>query len=249
MKKFIISLLILCLCIGQVCFAGNSQSSQSEKPKAIELFLSLGAITAGTLSILYVINHAEETSTAGEIVWGVLGGLMILGGTQGLISFSIPMTVRDLVDLARSCGIDPAVSKKIAVDKFKKVNFVAHHLDPESGAINYTECVGGFKARSFADAKATGALDTTTIEGSPDLVIKGDGKVEIIEYIGDGSKTDFDLPAGATGVVAVESPKSVEVDTGWTYNAEGGATPATPYVAFDTAPDSNSVVRIYFTAA
>jgi len=164
-------------------------------------------------------------------------------------SLSIPMTVRDLVDLARAAGIDPAVEKKIAVDKFKKVNFVCHHLDPETGDINYTECVGGFKARSFSDAKATGALDTTTIEGSPDLVIKGDGKIEIIEFIGDGSKTDFDLPAGATEVVCVENPKSVEVDTGWEYNATGGATPLTPYVKMDVAPDNNSVVRIYFKAA
>jgi len=167
----------------------------------------------------------------------------------GTTSFtlSIPMTVRDLVDIARAVGIDPAVSKKIAVDKFRKVNFVCHHLDPETKAINYTECVGGFKARSFSDAKATGALDTITIEGAPDLAIKGDGKVDIIEYKGNGSKTDFDLPAEATEVVAVENPKSVEVDTGWTYNATGGSTPATPYVAFDTAPDDGSVVRIYYT--
>lgn len=162
-------------------------------------------------------------------------------------SLSIPMTVRDLVDLARAVGIDPATEKKIAVDKFRKVNFVCHHLDPETKEINYTECVGGFKARSFSDAKATGALDTTTIEGAPDLVIKGDGKVEIIEYIGNGTKTEFDLPAGATGVIAVENPKSVEIDSGWEYNAEGGVTPATPYVEFDDAPDDNSKVRIYFT--
>lgn len=169
----------------------------------------------------------------------------------GTTSFglSISMTIRDLVDLARATGIDPTTEKKIAVDKFKKVNFICHHLDPETKEINYTECVGGFKARSFSDAKATGALDTTTIEGAPDLVIKGDGKIEIIEFVGDGSKTEFDLPTGATGVVAVENPKSEEIDTGWTYNAEGGATPATPYVAFDTAPDNNSVVRIYFTVA
>jgi len=91
MKKFIIALLILCLCVGQVCFAENPHSSQSEKPTAGELFLSLGVVAAGAYTLTYVITRADEISTAGEIVWGVLGGLMVLGGTQGLIEFSIKL--------------------------------------------------------------------------------------------------------------------------------------------------------------
>lgn len=210
-----------------------------------------GVMANPELAVKKQIKSATGFSPTGEKaeVKAAYLGYDVEQTIYGTTSFglSIPMTIRDLVDLARAVGIDPSVSKKIAVDKFKKVNFVAHHLDPDSGVINYTECVGGFKARSFSDAKATGALDTTTIEGAPDLVIKGDGKVDIIEYIGDGSKTDFDLPADATGVVAVENPKSVEVDTGWTYNATGGSTPATPYVLFAEAPVNNSIVRIYYT--
>jgi len=174
----------------------------------------------------------------------------------GTTSFtlSLAMTVRDLVDIARAVGIDPTVSKKIAVDKFKRVNFVVWHVDPDNpDQINYSECVGGFTARSFSGTKATGALDTVTIEGSPDLIIKGDGKVEIIEFIGNGTKDDFDLPEGVqeTDIVAVENPKTVEKDSGWTYQAEHGATPTTPCITFDAdnIPANNSIVRIYYKVA
>jgi len=194
-------------------------------------------------------NPSEESA---EVKTSYLG-FDVEQTIYGTIShtLSIPMTVRDLVDIARAVGIDPATSKKISVADFKRVNLVAWHKDIETGNVNYSECIGGFRARSFSSTKATGALDTVTIEGTPDLIIRGDGKVEIIEFIGDGSKKEFDLPAGIVedDVICVENPKTVQKDTGWTYTATGGSTPTTPCITFDDAPADNSIVRIYFKVA
>ena len=162
-------------------------------------------------------------------------------------SVSVTLVVRDLVQIARLSGLSPSASKRLIVSEFKPINCVAWYRDPDTKEVNVSKYAGGFKARTASTPAAVEANAQITLEGAADLIGFFDGKVEVIQYAGDGSTAEFDLPAGVTEdeVVLAESPSGT-INDDYTYNAASGLTPVSPSITFDTAPANGSVVRIVY---
>jgi len=100
--------------------------------------------------------------------------------TYGL---STELLVRDLVHIARLSGINPSTAKKLNVADFVKTNAVAYFRDPDTGDVNLTKIVSGFKARTASTPMAVGANTSVTLEGAADLASTFDGKAAIVQYV------------------------------------------------------------------
>ena len=180
-------------------------------------------------------------------------------------SLSTEIMVRDLVHIARLSGLDPTTAKKINVSEFNKTNALAYFRDPDTGEINLTKIVSGFKARTASTPMAVGANSTITLEGSCDVASSFDGKALIVEYEQQSDPVDgtnqrnnsFDVPVtSADDVYQVEEGEGILVNqasdgkAGWTFTPEDAATPTKGTVKFvdengdDLAPDNGLVIRI-----
>lgn len=164
-------------------------------------------------------------------------------------SATATLTFRDLYELCQLVGLDPAQESGVHLDDFKPVNVLVYFKDDEGNVI-LTEYAGGWKARTASKAIATDAHSTVTCEGRVEYAASFEGKVDVIQYSGDGSTDTFDLPAGVSeeDVYMVEWPSGRKATKGthWNYVEAGGATPSTPAIEMTSAPLRGDTIRIVY---
>ena len=195
-------------------------------------------------------NTTEERSETRVSELGYDATKVVYGSAS--YSVSITLIVRDLVQIARISGLEPTSAKRLIVTEFEPINAVCWFKDPDTGNVNMSKYAGGFKARTSSVPMAVDSNATITIEGGADLIASFDGKVEVIQCVGDGITTEFFIPStdptSADDVVLVESPAGVINDL-YTFDASSTITPTYPSVIFTTAPANNDVIRIVYKVA
>ena len=173
-------------------------------------------------------------------------GIAVKKAIYGAADFggSVTMLQRDLLQVARLAGNSGAAYNKLDLRKFKKVNLIVKYRDPNTGDINYSDYIGGFKARTHSKNNPAGGNAEVTVDGSAENIVSFDGEGEVVEHIGDGTKTTFTIPADTTDaqLILVESPAGIILESGYSYDAAGTVT-------FTKAPEENAVVRIVHTNA
>jgi hypothetical protein len=193
-------------------------------------------------------NATEERPETKVSELGVDATKTVYGSAN--YSLSVTMIVRDLVQIARMGGLDPATSTRVLVTDFTPVNLICWYKDPDDNTtINMSKYVGGFKSRTSSLPAATDANATITLEGGADLVVMFDGKAECIQWTGDGTTKEFDVKDtdvnSSSDILLVESPAGM-VNTDWTFDSTSSITPEEGSIIFNTAPADNDVVRIVY---
>jgi len=197
-------------------------------------------VTSGT-DPKYLIRGAqsfepnEEMSEDRVYEIGVEASKVIYGASE--YSCSMSLLMRDLLQLARLGGVSG--ENKIYIADMNPINLVIHYLDPDSGDINFSRYVGGFKIRSSSESIAADGNTESTVEAGADMIFRVEGEIEVVQHSGDGTNDTFAIPVGTTedDIIAVESPSGILTSA---YSVVGTD------VVFDadSIPETNSVVRI-----
>lgn len=197
-------------------------------------------------------NPTEERAESRVSELGFAATKVIYGTTS--FSISTSLLIRDLVQIARLCGLDPSTTGRLVVDEFKPINCLNWIKDPSSETIFATLYVSGFKARMANKALAVDANATITLDGSADLIATVDGKATVREHMGDGSCTMFGIAAGVveSDIYIVENPSGTALTLwdGYTFMQTGGVG-AVPNIKFLTGsiPDTGQKVKIVYKTA
>jgi len=179
-------------------------------------------------------------------------------------SVSIELLIRDLVHIARLSGQKPESIKRINVIDFRKTNAICYFRDPDTGDINLTKVVSGFKARTASTPMSVGANTTVTLEGACDMAASFDGKAGIVQYVQNSSPTaetneqdnTFYVPVSTEDeIFQVEAGEGNIIEPyelgkgGWNFKTTEDATPK-HYIEIldaDGNPlEDNTVVRIVY---
>ena len=195
-------------------------------------------------------NTTEERSETRVSELGYDATKIVYGSAS--YSVSITLLVRDLVQVARLSGLNPTSAKRLVVTEFESINAVCWFKDPDTAEVNLSKYAGGFKSRTASVPMAVDANATVTIEGGADLIGAFDGKIEVIQWEGDGVTTEFMIldtdVVNAADVLLVETPAGV-IEDGYTFSASGGISPTYPSIVFTTAPTDGAVIRIVYQVA
>jgi len=161
-------------------------------------------------------------------------------------------------------GQKPESIKRINVIDFKKTNAICYFRDPDTGDINLTKVVSGFKARTASTPMSVGANTTVTLEGACDMAASFDGKASIVQYVQNSSPSagtneqdnTFYVPVSTEDeIFQVEAGEGNVIEPyvagkgGWSLKATADATPKY-YIeildANDNPLEDNTVVRIIY---
>jgi len=197
-------------------------------------------------------NTSEEKSETRVSEMGFDATKVIYG--TAAYSVSCSMLVRDLVQIARLCGLNPDTADRINVNEFKKVNIVCWYKNPENTSeIIQTKYAGGFKARTSSTSQAVDANTTVTIEGGADYCASFEGKAEVYEVTG---LTQDQIDSGITienvaenGVWLVECPAGKAMDSA-NYNVSYDTVNNTATITFnEPKPRPGWVLRVVYKPA
>lgn len=168
-------------------------------------------------------------------------GVAVKKAIYGAAEFagSVTMLQRDLLQVARLAGNASEDYNKLVVYQFTPVNIVVKYIDPNTEAVNYSNYIGGFKARTASKPTATGGNAEITVEGSADLSVTFDGDGDVVQHEGDGSTVEYSYPA-TKSVVFVESPSGLIVDSDDYTDDEAGT------ITFNEAPEDGATIRIVY---
>lgn len=189
------------------------------------------------------LDTTEERSEDRIAELGFEATKVVLGPAE--YSCSVEILVRDLYNLAKLSGINPATAKRIALTEFAKINMIQHFEDPDvKDQINFSKYVGGFKPRTSSTSMAADANASVSMDGGAELIAKVEGKCGVEQFAGDGTTTVYTLATGETvlSFPLVENPAGVIVAA-----ADYTEDIATKKITFGTAPEANSAIRIVYS--
>jgi len=225
--------------------------------KEVQLWVKASAATlpnAADVSAVQIrgaqnFNPTEERAESKVSELGFAATKVIYGTTS--FSVSTSLLIRDLVQIARLCGLDPTTAGRLVVDEFQPINCLNWIKDPSSETIYATLYVSGFKARMANKALAVDANATITLDGSADLIATVDGKANVREHMGDGTCTMFAIQSGViwSDVYLVENPSGTALALwdGYSFLQTGGVS-GVPNIKFDAdcIPDTGQKVKIVY---